>query len=123
MTAKYKKLRNLFFILSAASVGGPLLYYAIFGFATGSTVEKFTLTMFSTAALIVVFANFALKIHLRSAVWMMILGIYVCLDNITNLLIIMALCTLADELIFTPLYRKFKTLYVINKEIDKRNIT
>lgn len=122
MTAKYKKMRNLFFILSVASMVGPLLYYGIRGFATGSTVEKFALSMFTTVALIVVFMNIALKIHLRSAIWLMILGIYICLDNITALLIVMAICTLSDEIVFTPLYKRFKTLYVINKEIDKRNV-
>ena len=61
-----------------------------------------------------------MKLHLRSAIWLLVLGVYICLQNIQTLLIMVAVCTILDEIVFTPLHKKYKNLYIINKEIDKR---
>lgn len=36
------------------------------------------------------------------------------------MLVILAITTILDELVFTPLHKKYKNLYIINREIDKR---
>jgi len=120
MTKKYKKLKTLFLLCSILCVVGPLVYYTIKAFMQGEQVEKFVMGMMFIVALIFTAINIFFKCHLRSTIWLVLLGIYVCIDKITALLIVMAITTLLDELIFTPLYKKYKNLYIINKEIDKR---
>jgi hypothetical protein len=97
-----------------------MTYYGIQAFIKGSKVEKFTLGAFCVVAIGMVSINLLMKIHLKSMVWMLLLGIYVCLDNITTLLIMVAICTILEELVFNPFYKHFKSKYIINKEIDKR---
>ena len=67
------------------------------------------------------FANLILKYHIRSTVWILLIGIYIALKDITTLLIIISVCTVLDEFLVTPLYKHYKERYKINKEIDKRN--
>lgn len=120
MTQKYKALKNLFLFCSISCMVGPLLYYGIKAMIEGEPAEKFTLSLLALTAITICIINIACKIHLRSAIWFMILGIYICLDNIVSILIVIAICTILDEIVFTPLYKKYKELYVINREIDKR---
>lgn len=48
------------------------------------------------------------------------IGLYVAVDNIIPLLIMLAVTTIIDEFILTPLARHYKAKYTINKEIDNR---
>ena len=57
---------------------------------------------------------------MRSTIWILLLGIYICLDNIMPVLLTIAIGTITDELILTPLHKKYKQLAIINSEIDKR---
>ena len=83
-------------------------------------VNKYTLGIMCSLALVVTLINIIAKLHLRCIPWILLLGIYLCLRNITALLVIMAITTIIDELILTPLHKSFKNKYTINKEIDKR---
>lgn len=120
VTTKYKILKNLFLALSIFCLSFPMTFYGIQAFIYGSKVEKFTLGAFCAVAIGMVVINFIMKIHLKSMVWLLLLGIYICLNNITTLLIMVAVCTIIEELVIHPLYKFFKSKYVINKEIDKR---
>ena len=122
MTSKYKKLSILTFLLSAMCSLCPILIYVIKAFVDKDVqeVNKYTLGIMCSVALIVTIINIAAKLHLRCIPWILLLGIYVCLKDITALLVIMAITTIIDELILTPLHKSFKNKYTINKEIDKR---
>lgn len=120
LTKKYRILKNIFLFISIFCLCFPMTYYGIQAFIKGSKVEKFTLGAFCVVAIGMVSINLLMKIHLKSMVWMLLLGIYVCLDNITTLLIMVAVCTILEELVINPLYKHFKSKYIINKEIDKR---
>ena len=122
MTNKYKKLSILTFLLSAMCSLCPILIYVIKAFVDKDVqeVNKYTLGIMCSVALIVTIINIVAKLHLRCIPWILLLGIYVCLKNITALLVIMAITTIIDELILTPLHKSFKNKYTINKEIDKR---
>ena len=50
--------------------------------------------------------------------WVLLLGIYLALDNVMPYLIAIAICTIVDEFIISPIYRSTKNKYTINKEID-----
>ena len=122
MTNKYKKLSILTFLLSTICSLCPILIYIIKAFVDSDVkeVNKYTLGIMCSVALVVTLINIVAKLHLRCIPWILLLGIYLCLKDITSLLIIMAITTIIDELILTPLHKSFKNKYTINKEIDKR---
>ena len=64
--------------------------------------------------------SIANKIVLKSRIWILMLGIYICLDTVLTPLIIIAVCQIVDELLITPLKKNFKSKKIINKEMDKR---
>ena len=122
MTNKYKKLSILTFLLSAMCSLCPILIYVLKAFIDKDVqeVNKYTLGIMCSVALIVTIINIVAKLHLRCIPWILLLGIYLCLKNITALLVIMAITTIIDEMILMPLHKSFKNKYTINKEIDKR---
>ena len=122
MTEKYKRLSIITFLLSSICSICPILIYVLKAFVDEDVkeVNKYTLGIMCSLALIVTLINIVAKLHLRCIPWILLLGIYACLKDITTLLIIMAVTTIIDELILVPLHKSFKNKYTINKEIDKR---
>ena len=122
MTQKYKRLSILTFLLSAICSLCPILIYVLKAFIDKDVqeVNKYTLGIMCSVALVITLINIVAKLHLRCIPWILLLGIYVCLRDITALLVIMAITTIIDELILMPLHKSFKNKYTINKEIDKR---
>lgn len=119
-TKKAKNKYIFFKTLSICLTFLPLVVYVIIAFVKGAPMEKFTMGCMVTLALIFVALNVIMKYNIRSTIWVLILGIYLCLDNITPLLIIMAVSTILDEFVVSKLAVKYKNQFVINKEIDKR---
>ena len=122
MTQTYKKLSIITLLLSSICSICPILIYVLKAFVDEDVqeVNKYTLGLMCSLALIVTLINIVAKLHLRCIPWILLLGIYVCLKDITTLLIIMAVTTIIDELILVPLHKSFRSKYTINKEIDKR---
>ena len=120
ITLKYKKKKNLYFWLSIALNIIPIVVYFIIGMANGDVRQKVTLGLTFFIAVCLVVINILFKYSIRSTIWIILIGIYVALDNITTLLIIIALCTIVDEFIVTPLHNKYKEKYKINREMDER---
>lgn len=123
LNERTKKAKNKYIIFKTLSICLtflPLMVYVVIAFVNGAPMEKFTMGCMVTLALIFVALNVIMKYNIRSTVWVLILGIYLCLDNITPLLIIMAVSTILDEFIVSKLAVKYKNQFVINKEIDKR---
>lgn len=98
----------------------PIVVYTIVGFIQGDVRQKITLGLTLFIAITLVTINFLFKYSIRSTIWILLLGVYAALDKITTLLIIIALCTIVDEFIISPLAKKYKEKYKINKEIDER---
>ena len=120
MTKKYKNNYILCRTLSILMTLIPLVIYTIKGFCEGTPGSKVTLGVCFTTALILTIINVVFKYHMRSTIWILMIGLYVSVDNIIPLLIILAITTILDEFILTPLSRHYKSKYTINKEIDKR---
>lgn len=120
ITQNYKHKHIILHIISIGLTVLPLTVYTGIAIAQGDVHEKLVLGMTLTVSLIFVLMNILMKYSIRSTVWIMLLGIYVCLDNITPLLLIIAISSIIDEFIITPLDKKYKQQYIINKEIDKR---
>lgn len=120
VTRKYKALSTLFLALSILVLVAPLAYFSIQGFIQGETTEKFTLGITFVIACILFVINILFKFHIRSTIWIIVIGVYFCLDNILPLILVMAVGNILDEFVFTPLHKHFKNKAIINKEIDKR---
>ena len=120
MTKKYKIKLNICRLLSFTLTVLPVIIYTIMGFMDGTIGEKVSLGICVILALIFVLINVMFKYHIRSTLWVLLIGIYVCIDNIIPLLIIMAATTIIDEFVLVPLINKYKNKYIINKEIDLR---
>lgn len=121
ITKKYQRLSILFQCLSILVLVGPLAYYTILGFVNGEVTEKFTLGVTFVIAAILFIVNILFKYHIRSIIWILVLGIYFCISNILPLLLMVAIGTILDEFILTPLHKSYKNKCTINREIDKRN--
>lgn len=121
ITKKYQRLSILFQCLSILVLVAPLAYYTILGFINGETTEKLTLGITFVIAAILFIVNVLFKYHIRSTIWILVLGIYFCIDNILPLLFMVAIGTILDEFVLTPLHKSYKNKCTINREIDKRN--
>ena len=121
MTKEYRREKWLLLILSILCNLLPIAIYTIKAFIVAGIGQKITLGVCLTLALLFVLINIITKHRIRSTLWILLIGIYVCLDHIQSLLIIMAITTIIDEFILEPAYKRVKNKYIINKEIDKRN--
>ena len=99
---------------------GPLIVFVVMGFIQGEGKEKVVLTMTMIAAISMAVIAVLKKIHLRSTTYILIIGLWIALDNLLPFILTLAICTMFDEIIFTPLYKRFKEDYHTNKQLDKR---
>ena len=121
MTKKLKRKYIIATILSFLLNVCPLLVFTIIAFISGTAiVHKVTLSMTLLIVLIFTAITFFNKTVFRSKLWILLIGLWLCLDNILTPLIVFASCQVIDELIVTPLKNYYKNRYRINKEIDTR---
>lgn len=118
----YRDLALTYKALSIIVTLGPMMFYVIKGFIQGETTQKFSMGACAVVAVILVAVNIIMKINLRSPLWILLIGVYICLRKIEVLLIVMAVTTMLDEFWFSPAYKSFKGKYTINREIDKREM-
>ena len=121
MTNKYKNIYRTFKLLSWAVTILPLVVYFVIAFSKAEIVHKLAIGSMLTIVLILTVINVIGKLQLRSPLFLLLIGIYVGLGQILTPLVITTCGVVLDEFIFTPLYKKYKQLYIINREIDKRN--
>lgn len=120
MTKTYKFKKNLMLILSLLCTLGPLVVFTIMGLVQGEGKEKLCLTMTIIAAIGLAIVAVWRKIHLKSTLYILMIGLWTALDNLLPFIITIMICTMLDELIFSPLYHRWKEDYYTNKQIDKR---
>ena len=121
MTKKYSRLATLFTVLSLALNFGPLIGYVISSFVHSDlVVEKVALCSTIMIVLILTLVGVARKITFRSTLWILLLGVYFALKNIMTPLLIISVCQILDELIASPLAKRYKNKKMIHKEMDKR---
>lgn len=99
----------------------PVIVFVIIGFIQGGVKQKVSLSFLGVAALVLGFLMLLFKANLkRTLFWIMMIGIYICLDKMQSVIITLAVCNVLDEVIISPLHKKFASEYKTNKEIDKR---
>lgn len=123
MTKKYKIGSIITKIISLLLMFGPALGFGIYSLCTSSAVyNKVALCMSLVVVLILSIVSIVNKHMYRSRVWIIILGIYFCIDSFMPCILTVALTQVIDEIIVTPIHKYFHDRYVINKEMDKRGI-
>lgn len=120
VTKSLKTKTYIFHFLSWILTFLPILIWLGIALAKSNDVTKTALAISVLIAFLLTLVNLLLKYSIRSTIWILLIGIYVALKDITPLLIIIAVCTIIDEFIVHPLYKHYKERYHINKEIDKR---
>lgn len=100
----------------------PTVVYVVMGIiAEGKAVyEKVTLISAVFIALVLLLFNIVMKKHLRSPIWIILIGIYVALENIMPLIIMIAASSIIDELFLDPFIKRTKVEVISNKTLDKR---
>lgn len=121
-TKRFAALYRLMALFSLVCTIGPITVFTVYAISNGEigSKQKLTLGLCLLVCLLLVIINTIKKYNLRSPVYIMILGIHTCIQNLALLFIIMAVTTALDEFVFTPLKREFRMKYTINKEIDAR---
>lgn len=120
-TRKYRKLSFLFGSISVLLNIAPFTIYAFIALVDSALIyQKIALSMTVLVVAILSLVALVNKVAMKSRLWIILVGIYVCLGEIITPLIIIAVCQVLDELIVSPLHKNFRNKKIINKEIDKR---
>lgn len=121
-TMKCRKRYRLFSLLSWLCTFLPILIYSVTSITiqTVNPSSKLVMGVCLFGALIAVAINLLFKYRIRCIIWILLLGITLCLDNIQSLLVIMTITTVLDQFVFEPLTHRYKEKYHINKEMDLR---
>lgn len=122
-TTKFRLLYWLFFAASLLLNVAPLAVYTVGALCSATLVyEKVALCMTVFVVLIMTVVAMINKVTLKSRLWIILIGIYICLGEILTPLIIIACCQITDEIIIHPLKASFRNKYTINKELDLRGV-
>lgn len=119
------KAISILWILRAIDVlliVAPVLIWSIVALCNNEAlaVEKVSLVGCIAVALVIVGVNFLMKLKLRSPIWIVLIGLTAVLKDIMPLVITVAVCTLLDELVVSPLINKYKIKVESNKVVDER---
>lgn len=121
MTKSLKFKKNILFVIHLLLNIFPIAFYSVKGYIEADLVsERIGLSMTLVVVMILTVISWLNQINLRSKLWILLIGFYLCLDAIMVPLIIIACCQVIDELIVIPLRKHYKTKYQIHKEIDSR---
>lgn len=104
---------------------GPLLYYIPHAFVCGEPGQKLCLSLLSIVALCLGLLMIIIDASKRAGfaktiMWILVLGIAICLEQAKIFICIMAVVAIIDELIIVRIRDKYKTALAANKEIDRR---
>lgn len=89
----------------------PALALIVNGFAKGEPGEQFALGSSCLFAIVLAVIQFRNKTRLRSIIWVLLFGAYLCLDNLAPYIAAIAVCTLIDEIVVNPLSKYFSKKY------------
>lgn len=123
-TKQARVLQIIFFTIHILCLIGPFVYYLPAAFILGEVVQKISLGLTVILAIVLAAISFIVDVTHRAGLhrtilWLLIIGIMTCLARVQTFIWIMAITSILDELIFSRLANKYKTIKNTNKEIDK----
>lgn len=120
ITKKYKALYWVFAILSFCLTFVPFFVYLAIGYLQATTAQKVVMSALTIAAIIISLIGIFSKYTFRGVGYIIIIALYISLAKVAIPILIIAICTIIDELIVCPLKKNFREKFRINREIDKR---
>ena len=125
--SKYTKAcrRKLWFfrILDWICLAAPLIIYVIIALSSGQAVVAQKVAVVSTTmiAIMLTVFNVISQKKLRCPIWIVLIGLFVAIrDYLMPLIIILAVTSILDDLVFTPVIGYYRTKLISNKAIDER---
>lgn len=111
-----------FTILSIALTWGPLITYLAMAYqsASATVVDKVALTSLLSVGVILSLVCLLNKYTLRCKTWLLLIGLWMCLDHILGCILVIAITQCVDEIIISPIAKMYRNKLTINKEIDRR---
>ena len=113
----------LFRILDWLCLITPILIYVIIALSNDGIKVGYKVTLMSmlVIAIILCVVNVLAQKRLRCPIWIILIGLYVAMrDYLMPLIIILAVVSILDDLVFTPLIHYYYTKTVASKTIDQR---
>ena len=122
-TKKSRALLWIWRLIDWLCLFAPLIVYLIIGLVNDNvtTGGKVTLVAMLFIALILTVVNVVAQKHLRCPIWVLLIGLYVAMEKyLMPLVIILAITSILDDLVFTPIIHYYYTQTVASKTMDKR---
>lgn len=113
----------LFRILDWICLAAPLIVYVIIALCNDGIRVGYKVAVVSTLmiAIILTVFNVIAQKKLRCPIWIILIGLYVAIREwLMPLVIILAVTSILDDLVFTPLIHYYYTKTVASKTIDQR---
>jgi len=113
----------LFRILDWLCLITPILIYIVIALSNDGIKVGYKVTLMSMLiiAIILCVVNVLTQKRLRCPIWIILIGLYVAIrDYLMPLIIILAVVSVLDDLVFTPLIHYYYTKTVASKTIDQR---
>lgn len=99
---------------------GPLIVFCLIGLCNGSVHvgNKLFLTMTVIVAIMLTIINLIKKYNLRSPIFLILLGLYVILDNCIPVLVTVSVGVIIDEFFISPYVTKLKQRILTRDEME-----
>jgi len=113
----------LFRILDWICLAAPLIIYVVVALSNGEVLVAQKVAVVSTAmiAIMLTVFNAISQKKLRCPIWIVLIGLFVAIrDYLMPLIIILAITSILDDLVFTPVISYYRTKLISNKAIDER---
>lgn len=120
MTKRYKTIYLILCVLSFLCLIAPL-GSVIYHMRDEVIVNKLGISSFILVIIFLTSLNIITKFCPQSRLYIFLLGLSYFLNDFLLVFRLFAILAIVDELVIMPLLRRYKNLYLINKQIDKRN--
>ena len=112
----------LFRILDWVCLALPVIVYIIIALSGGALVaQKVAVVATTMVAIILTVFNIIAQKRLRCPIWIILIGLYIAIQKyLMPLIIILAVTSVLDDLVFTPLISYYRTKLIANKAMDER---
>lgn len=113
----------LYRVIDAIVLLGPLIAYFMFALSSGQVTNTGKVTLVGTVAvaLVLVIFNVIAQKRLRCPIWIVLIGFFVAIrDWLLPLIIVLAIVSVIDDLILTPLIAYYRSKLIANKAMDER---
>ena len=113
----------LYRILDWICLFAPVLVYICIALFSGGVAVLGKVSIVATViiALVLTVINIIAQKRLRCPIWIILIGLYVAIQQyLMPLIIILAVTSVMDDLLFTPLIHYYYTKLVASKTIDER---